>query len=74
MKIDEKTGQLVGKKIYDKFKTKAKPFRELVETKERDLIDIEETKGKEITEILKTINGKKIDKYQYIKDIYNDLM
>ena len=58
----KKLGNSLEKNIYDKFKTKKKPFRELVETKERDPIDTEETKGKEITEIfkkiLKTINGK----------------
>ena len=58
-KIGEKTGQLIGEKIYDKFSSKK----------------TSETKGKEIMEILKQENiPKEVDKYQYIKDFYNDLL
>ena len=57
-KIGERTGQLIGEKIYDKFSSKRPP----------------ETKGKEIMEILKSEDKPKDDKYQYIKDFYNDLL
>ena len=33
-----------------------------------------ETKGEEIMAILKPKNTPKIDKYQYAKDVYNDLL
>ena len=52
-KIGEKTGQLIGEKIYDKFR---KP----------------EVGGKEIRAILQ--ETPKTDKFQYIKDVYNDLL
>ena len=58
--IGEKTGKLIGEKIYDKFSTKkAQP---------------PETKGKEIMAILKQENIPKNDKFQYVKDVYNDLL
>ena len=57
-KIGERTGQLIGEKIYDKFSSKRPP----------------ETKEKEIMEILKSGDKPKVDKYQYIKDFYNDLL
>ena len=52
-KIGEKTGQLIGEKIYDKFKTP-------------------ETKGAEIMAILQ--EPTKTDKFQYVKDVYNNLL
>ena len=58
-KIGEKTGELIGEKIYDKFSSKKKPS---------------ETKGKEIVAILNQEDIPKVDKYQYIKDVYNDLL
>ena len=59
-KIGEKTGKLIGEKIYDKFSTKkAQP---------------PETKGKEIMSILKQENIPKNDDFQYVKDVYNDLL
>ena len=57
-KIGEKTGQLIGDKIYDKFKTKPPPKPEVG--------------GKEIMAILQ--EPPKTDKFQYIKDVYNDLL
>ena len=58
-KIGEKTGKLIGEKMYDKFSSKkAQP---------------PETKGQEIMAILQE-NIPKIDKYQYVKDVYNDLL
>ena len=57
-KIGEKTGQLIGEKIYDKFKTKPKPPKP-------------EVGGKEIMEMLKEPPKKE---FQYIKDVYNDLL
>ena len=33
-----------------------------------------ETKGEEIMSILKQENIPKNDKYQYVKDVYNDLL
>ena len=59
VKIGEKTGKLIGEKIYDKFSTKKKPS---------------EAKGKEIMAILKQEDIPKVDKYQYVKDVYNDLL
>ena len=59
-KIGEKTGQLIGDKIYDKFKTKPKPPPK------------PELGGKEIMEMLQ--EPPKTDKFQYIKDVYNDLL
>ena len=58
-KTGEKTGELIGEKIYDKFSSKKKPS---------------ETKGKEIVAILNQEDIPKVDKYQYIKDAYNDLL
>ena len=55
-KIGEKTGQLIGEKIYDKF-TKPPPKPEVG--------------GKEIMAILEQ---PKTDKFQYIRDVYNDLL
>ena len=60
-KIGEKTGELIGKKIYDKFSSKKKD-------------QPPEIKGKEIMSILKQENIPKNDKYQYVKDVYNDLL
>ena len=57
-KIGEKTGQLIGEKIYDKFKTKPPPKPELG--------------GQKIREMLQ--ETPKTDKFQYIKDVYNDLL
>ena len=59
-KIGEKTGKLMGEKIYDKFSSKK--------------TQPPETKGKEIMAILKQDDTPKVDKYQYIKDVYNDLL
>ena len=58
-KIGEKTGQVIGEKIYDKFsKKQPKPQPE--------------TKGAEIMAILQ--EPKKIDEFQYVKDVYNNLL
>ena len=62
-KIGEKTGELIGKKIYDKFSSKKN-----VQSQPS------ETKGEEIMTILKQENIPKIDKYQHVKDVYNDLL
>ena len=59
-KIGEKTGKLIGEKIYDKFSSKK--------------TQPPETKLKEIISILKQDDTPKVDKYQYIKDVYNDLL
>ena len=59
-KIGEKTGKLIGEKIYDKFSSKK--------------TQPPETKGKEIMAILKQENIPKNDKFQYVKDVYNDLL
>ena len=59
-KIGEKTGQLIGEKIYDKFNPKPKPPPK------------PELAGKEIMEMLQ--EPPKTDKFQYIKDVYNDLL
>ena len=59
-KIGEKTGQLIGDKIYDKFKTKPKPPPK------------PELGGQKIMEMLQ--EPPKTDKFQYIKDVYNDLL
>ena len=68
-KIGEKTGKLIGEKIYDKFSSKKKPT---------------EAKGEEIAKWLRLIGtpkvdtpiheDSKVDKYQYVKDVYNDLL
>ena len=58
-KIGEKTGKLIGEKIYDKFSSKK--------------TQPPETKGEEIMAILQE-NIPKNDKYQYVKDVYNDLL
>ena len=57
--IGEKNGKLIGETIYDKFSSKQKP---------------PETKGEEIMSILKQENNPKNDEFQYIKDVYNDLL
>ena len=68
---------MVDEKIYDKFSGKNKKqkkvtFQEpIVETV--DTI-IEEPKGDKIIKLLQKENGVKNDKYQYIKDIYNDFL
>ena len=74
-KIGEKTGQLVGEKIYDRFSGKKQKKEKIQETiiKTRDTI-IEEPKGDKIIKLLQKENGVKNDKYQYIKDIYNDFL
>ena len=59
-KIGEKTGKLIGEKIYDKFSTKK--------------VQPPETKRKEIMAILKREDTPKNDEFQYIKDVYNDLL
>ena len=56
-KIGEKTGQLIGDKIYDKFKTKPPPKPELG--------------GQKIMEMLQEPPKKE---FQYVKDVYNDLL
>ena len=58
-KIGEKTGKLIGEKIYDKVSSKK--------------TQPPETKGEEIMAILQE-NIPKNDKYQYVKDVYNDLL
>ena len=65
----EKTGKLIGEKIYDKFSTKKEPF---------------EAKGEEIAKWLRLIGtpkvdtpiheDPKVDKYQYVKDVINELL
>ena len=60
-KIGEKTGELIGEKIYDKFSSKK-------------VQQPSETKGEEIMAILKQEDTPKVDEYQYIKDVYNDLL
>ena len=57
-KIGEKTDKLIGEKIYDKFSSKTQP---------------PEIKGKEIMAILQD-EAPKVDKLQYVKDVYNDLL
>ena len=58
-KTAEKGIEKIGEKIYDKFSSKkAQP---------------PETKGEEIMAILQE-NIPKNDKYQYVKDVYNDLL
>ena len=57
-RIGERTGQLIGEKIYDKFSSKTRP---------------PETKGKEIMAILQD-EAPKVDEFQYVKDVYNDLL
>ena len=60
----EKTGELIGENIYDKFSSK----------KKGQPPQPSETKGEEIMAILKQEDTPKVDKYQYIKDVYNDLL
>ena len=57
-KIGEKTGQLIGEKIYDKFTKPPPPPKP-------------EVGGKEIMAILQEPPKKE---FQYIKDVYNDLL
>ena len=57
-KIGEKTGQLIGEKIYNKFTKPPPPKPELG--------------GQKIMEMLQ--EPPKTDKFQYIKDVYNDLL
>ena len=61
-KIGEKTGLLIGEKIYDSLKKKPKPQPQ----------PKPEVGGKEIMAILQ--EPPKTDKFQYIKDVYNDLL
>ena len=58
-KIGEKTGKLIGEKIYDRFSSKK--------------TQPPETKGKEIMAILQE-KTPKVDKFQYVKDVYNNLL
>ena len=60
-KLEKKTGKLIGEKIYDKFSTKK-------------VQQPSEAKGKEIMAILKQEDLPKNDEFQYIKDVYNDLL
>ena len=60
-KSGEKTGKLIGENIYDKFSSKK-------------VQQPSETKGEEIMAILKQEDIPKVDKYQYVKDVYNDLL
>ena len=73
-KVGEKTGELVGEKIYDKFTNRGKkPIATppVLET-------IPETKGKEIRDFLVKENlpdsSPKENKFQHVKDVYNDLI
>ena len=61
-KIGEKTGLLIGEKIYDSFKKKPKPQPQ----------PKPEVGGKEIMAIFQ--EPLKTDKFQYIQDVYNDLL
>ena len=63
-KIGEKTGLLIGEKIYDSFQKKPKPQPQPQPKPE--------VGGKEIMAILQ--EPPKTDKFQYIKDVYNDLL
>ena len=66
-KIGEKTGKLIGETIYDKFSSKkVQPL---------------EAKGEEIIALLRQegtpkvdTEDPKVDKYQYVKDVYNELL
>ena len=66
-KVGEKTGKLIGEKIYDKFSTKkVQPL---------------EAKGEEIIALLRQegtpkvdTEDPKVDKYQYVKDVINELL
>ena len=64
----EKTGKLIGEKIYDKFSSKK---TQPPETGEKI---IPKTKGEEIISILKQDDTPKVDNFQYVKDVYNDLL
>ena len=69
-KVGEKTGELVGEKIYDKFTNRGKtPSAAQPETPE--------TKGEEIRDFLVKENSDsspKENKYQHVKNVYNDLI
>ena len=61
----KKLVSLLEKKIYDKFSSKKKDQPPQPQPSE--------TKGEEIMAILKQENTPKVDKYQHVKDVYNDL-
>ena len=67
-KVGEKTGEVLGEKIYDKFSSKQK----------NQPIQTHETKGEEIVKLLKEQakpeKVKQVDKFQFVNDIYNDLL
>ena len=69
-KVGEKTGQLLGEKIYDKFSAK--------QSEETPVKPTTETKGKEIGEMLKKASSPSSppekNKFQEIKDLYDDLL
>jgi len=74
-KIGEKTGQLIGEKIYDKFSS----TREKAESKGSEKIQekppINENKGEKIIELLQKENPQqKEDKYEYVKNVYRELL
>ena len=69
-KVGEKTGELVGDKIYDKFTNRGKTPSAAP--------PVLETKGKEIRDFLVKENlpdsSPKENKFQHVKDVYNDLI
>ena len=73
-KIGEKTGKLIGEKIYDKFSTKkVQPL----EAKGEEIIALLRQEGtpKVDTEDPKVdTEDPKVDKYQYVKDVINELL
>ena len=62
-KVGEKNGEVIGEKIYNKFSSKQK----------NQPIKTHETKGKEIVKHFKE-EAKPQDKFQFVKDVYNDLL
>ena len=66
---------MLGEKNYDKFSSKGKKSTK-AETEKipQEPIFTEETNGNQISQILKKQGLPKEEKYQYIKDIYNDLI
>ena len=83
----EKTGEVLGEKIYDNFSSKKKPSEtkgeEIANYLKKEYAKFEkikettqpsETKGEEVVAILKQEDNPKVDKYQYIKDVYDDLL
>ena len=74
-KLVKKLVHLLVKKFMISFHLKIKSLTK-TETEKipQEPIFTEETKGKEISQILKKQRLPKEDKYQYIKDIYNDLI